>query len=600
MTQLLQALESRLEDLGFNPNQARDKDGKWTRVGAQKATEGRLVDRIDTGKYRSQEYAPTYSDDESDRLDAAVESLAVGFDTGKLTSRIRIPQELVDQILIEDGELRSQHETGTSGGSFDPSFRDEQELEMFGIPDTRPIYGYVSGFEKSNGFVGMYGAVSLELTKEAQSRSTITMGDSLGAGAAPVKISDLQDGAVSSDELARSQTVGTAWTLKAIESGDMSGIGYMEVQVLGGVTRKDIAKVVINPGSMWNRAERDVRIAAADEMAGRLRDAGYEVEILNPEPGNYEYALIAAHNARLEELACYDKSCAPPPVGKGGSSKAVGPKKGRLSPAEDRRVRPDAAFQSIRAGERMFGGVRGFIDRMTKVYETDLGGGYSSVVDRCQTVPNEVYVSGHIKLDGKNVGAFSRTLTLENNELSAYHDSLSIQSAHRGQGLAQKFNDHTVKHYEELGVDRIELSASLSFGPFAWARQGYRYLEDGEMSRKEWVADRIETMRNLTTEMRQKGLVTDEQEFAMDRQLIALKNESSRGADVQPIHIASIGEGNPVWATRDGKSWLGKDALVDWEDAARDSYRVYNAVYYLGRESQLASAFERRIEQLVS
>ncbi len=82
---------------------------------------------------------------------------------------------------------------------------------------------------------------------------------------------------------------------------------------------------------------------------------------------------------------------------------------------------------------------------------------------------------------------------------------------------------------------------------------------------------------------------------------MALKNASRRGADIQPIHIASIGEGIPAWSTHDGKGWLGKDALVDWDADSHgtfggDNNRSYHAVYYLGKRSELASALERHLD----
>ena len=149
-------------------------------------------------------------------------------------------------------------------------------------------------------------------------------------------------------------------------------------------------------------------------------------------------------------------------------------------------------------------------------------------------------------------------------------------------------------------MDRIKLHAALTHGPYAWARQGYRYdeqangYEEGEpRTRHQWVADRIETMRTYVRMKREDGDVSDEDARAIDRELVELKNASRQGEDVQPIHIASFGEGDSRIGGMGRNNWLGKVALIDDgpRDETADMRRSYEAVYYLdGRPNLVSSA----------
>lgn len=320
--------------------------------------------------------------------------------------------------------------------------------------------------------------------------------------------------------------------------------------------------------------------------------------------------LLEALARRVEELACHDASCAPPPVGTGGSKKG-GPSRGSVSPSETARVKPVPAFHSMKQAYDLFGDDRGLRARISEGFTGDLGGGFESAVEKITSNMSigEIYVRGGIyHPDHGRVGSFVRKLLVEKvggtsmnpeGEILARHDYLDVDPQYQGRGIAQKFNDRALQMYEELGVDRIELSASLDFGPFAWARQGYRYDETaGSMTRSEWVTEQMPGLRSEIKRRESSGEVSKDAADAMRSTITELNNASKKGADVQPYHLASLGEGDPAWTTRDGQSWLGKDHLVSWEGSQTRREQHWPGVYYLGRESVLASAFERRMEEL--
>ena len=117
----------------------------------------------------------------------------------KLTESSRIFRatdvKVLENILLRDGRFKSQFETGTSGGTLDPSCRAEAEEFMFGYaknlpPAKRPIYCYFSDAEHGeiNSFgknpppnsTDQYGRVTIMFKKDVENRATITGQDSLG------------------------------------------------------------------------------------------------------------------------------------------------------------------------------------------------------------------------------------------------------------------------------------------------------------------------------------------------------------------------------------------------------------------------------------
>ena len=100
---------------------------------------------------------------------------------------IRTPSDVLEQILA-DGRFKSQHETSSARGYFNPQLRANFEQEVFGVGkdsplETRPIYGYVDapGGLSARG-CRMYGDVVVTLKKDrVLERTTIIGSDSLDA-----------------------------------------------------------------------------------------------------------------------------------------------------------------------------------------------------------------------------------------------------------------------------------------------------------------------------------------------------------------------------------------------------------------------------------
>lgn len=532
--------------------------------------------------------------------------------------RARISAGMAQQILIDDGELRTQHVTGNTGGGFNPDFRDEVEAEMFSAELTRPIYGYLGKDFEDTGAVWQYGDVSVVLTPETADRTTLTFGDSLGVRPAPIRITEIRElegdelgeavlGAYARNMLDMSSATSVRETFEMATSGGRSmPWRYIEAQIHGGVTRDDIKSVVIDAEG----ARRDK--AFIEDLAYVLQDAGYSARIV---PTDQSFTLLAALQRREEELACHDASCAPPPIGTGGSNPGGSKKWTGMSPTEDDRRKPRAGFRKFPVdGEDLeYLGYSSTEEMFKDIYEGSLGTigdkTFSSVIDKIQyieEVPGKRWsatVLGKLEVDDNgyvyDAGEFERRMTVSIGDdgkatIGVIHEFLRVDNLYHGMGLADRFNATAVDRYQNIGVDHIELHASLSVGPYAWARQGFRFL-GMENERQDWVHERVvETRKILDGEMSAPGRWTSEQAEELKRTATALNNASKKGEDVQPIHIASIGENNPAfhWKEQDlntGKMidmWPGKAVLTLYSNDSS-----YYGIYYFDSSNRVASAY---------
>lgn len=104
--------------------------------------------------------------------------------------RTRVHYDNFEQIL-EDGRVKSQHETGESGGALNPSYRKRFESKWMGynereMPDEkRPIYGYLMPSSRDDDIpeVAGYGSVRIQYDDSVRSVTTFIFGDSFDKNA---------------------------------------------------------------------------------------------------------------------------------------------------------------------------------------------------------------------------------------------------------------------------------------------------------------------------------------------------------------------------------------------------------------------------------
>lgn len=86
------------------------------------------------------------------------------------------------------------------------------------------------------------------------------------------------------------------------------------------------------------------------------------------------------------------------------------------------------------------------------------------------------YVYDHERLD---VGEFTRYLERDDDDGTwfANHDFLALNTGYRGQGFAKQWNDSMFDWYRANDVKYVKLLANIDVGGYAWAKQGFDWLD---------------------------------------------------------------------------------------------------------------------------
>lgn len=170
--------------------------------------------------------------------------------------------------VLADGRLKTQFETNSSNGIYDPRMRAIEEAGTMNVrPEVsaaeRPVYGFLdSDLTDGDEICKAYGVVKLTLRPEVSQRATVTFGDSLMMAGTPIPVARLAAGQATLDDIARSgEFITHAAGAAAVHGPDprTKYHGYAEVQVWGGVHADDIAKVTYTAyGLDINAAERSI------------------------------------------------------------------------------------------------------------------------------------------------------------------------------------------------------------------------------------------------------------------------------------------------------------------------------------------------------
>ena len=263
------------------------------------------------------------------------------------------------------------------------------------------------------------------------------------------------------------------------------------------------------------------------------------------------------------------------------TSGAAGSSKGKIwsgvSAHPDHRTVPKSGIKFPLKGDEFQTPEQQALGLAQRMFSGDIGGGYRAVVFSNVPISDGRGITGfmafiHI-LDskGKEVGSSSRAVEAdENGRLVVDHSTLFINSAHHNKGIADRFNSHNIAEYQRLGVDRITLRAGDTVGGYAWARQGFRFDDTGEVesgSRATFLLKQLDRTQVMfgTPALR-------EHKAKLNREVAALRKAINAGEDVQPIHIASLGEkyARYLGHTDSGKAyktWPGKSLLLgtNWQ-----------------------------------
>jgi hypothetical protein len=160
--------------------------------------------------------------------------------------------------------------------------------------------------------------------------------------------------------------------------------------------------------------------------------------------------------------------------------------------------------------------------------------------------------------NGTEIGRAMRALYRDDNgDLVAVHELLEIDDPNQqGGGLAAAFNAHLTDWYREQGVSRIELTANIDVGGYAWASHGYDFADETSAN---GVLDRLRTSLHGAT-----GADAD-----AGRALLARAEAHPFGSAgyPTPFEISQLGRPTGPAGQGRGATWLGKDVMLGsaWE-----------------------------------
>ena len=158
--------------------------------------------------------------------------------------------------ILEEERFKTQFETGTSGGNFNPQARQQAESNGLGYPGTnitgeadRPIYGILAVNEKTRARTQRYGDVEWVLKDDVKNRSTVTVGDSLYRMETGQVIGTpvAKPGKGSLDDLADAYSRGVP----------SRSVPYLEVQIQGGIKLKDVQRLILHSPPGWGLGGMD-------------------------------------------------------------------------------------------------------------------------------------------------------------------------------------------------------------------------------------------------------------------------------------------------------------------------------------------------------
>lgn len=223
---------------------------------------------------------------------------------------VRVPAEVLDTIMDDNGVIRNQHEVGDSGGflgldrraAFEQEFFFDGDYPRSDEPDDErryttepddadfsrwPIYGMLMNDDdlrdRDHGG-SFYGDVVLVMKPSVKARSTFTIGDSwdensVHAGRAtplpailPEGVDPLQALPKMPSEFHRPTNQKSAY----VDAGFIGYSMYFEAQIHGGLSLRDVRKILVSRTENESSRDLDDRI---QEITSRLRRRGFEIPV---------------------------------------------------------------------------------------------------------------------------------------------------------------------------------------------------------------------------------------------------------------------------------------------------------------------------------
>jgi predicted ABC-type ATPase len=189
----------------------------------------------------------------------------------------------------------------------------------------------------------------------------------------------------------------------------------------------------------------------------------------NHDPSTGEFAEGGGEGGGGESGGSTKPAGEKPAGGKGGKAKVS-----KVSDFDKKGVRVDhdTTINPAKA-EKFLKTWNESVGQAPEEFKHDFLGGMKGTMNIDYRESNEqMTVSGRLQDEnGKDIGEYQRDLKIGDNK--AYSAYFVMKSSERGGGVGKQLLAANVAMYEKMGFDKVEVSANIDVGGYAWAKYGY-------------------------------------------------------------------------------------------------------------------------------
>ena len=187
--------------------------------------------------------------------------------------------------------------------------------------------------------------------------------------------------------------------------------------------------------------------------------------------------------------------------------------------------------------------------------EAGLPAGHGLTLQIDVTGSGNVSIDGRVTRQGREIGQFIRGFHGVRGG-RAWHNQFRMNADAQGQGIGRRLSANFMGLYRDLGLQRVELTASWEMGGYAWARMGF--VPD------DWPALALQ-LRDRWSKLQAKA----------PADVVPVVDKILRGTDPKAIWLLADlatelpGKGKLAKALLTGIDWNGRILLTDAEQMRR-------------------------------
>lgn len=217
-----------------------------------------------------------------------------------------------------------------------------------------------------------------------------------------------------------------------------------------------------------------------------------------------------------------------------------------------------------------------YLEEIAVTYGITTNSGHEFRISDVDVYRNQMKVYGEIvDFNGEYAGEFIRGIEYDSNsnKFTAYHGLLDLVDSAQGEGIGSEFFRHNENYYLSKGFEAIKLEAALSVGPYAWAKQGFKF---DDATAEGFGYDNRGAYENHLEDFKRMNALSEPAIAKINNLQVRLRSDDPKIRNsVQPIDIAMLS---------DGERNLGKEIMTSRALGDIRGYLVpprYYAIKYL-------------------